>query len=148
MARLGYTVIEALITIVLLGILLALSYQRMSPALEHAKVNRAASVLATDLQYARMVAVRSRRPVAVITMSSVKGYVIRRRDSTVVYRERFLGAGTDFGLDLFESSPSSSVEIFPNAVATASTTFTLGLAGYRRQVTLSRAGQVRVLRGP
>jgi Tfp pilus assembly protein FimT len=143
----GYTVIEALIIVVVLGILLGIAYQRMSPALEHARVNRAASVLAADLQYARMVAVRSRRPVAVIAMSSVKGYIIRQRDSAIVYRERFLGPGTEFGLDFFSSSPGSSVEIFPNSVAAVTTTFTLGLAGYRKQVKISRAGQVRVIRG-
>ncbi len=144
----GYTVIEALIMVVVLGILLGIAYHRLGPGLEHAKVNRAASVLAGDLQYARMVAVRSRRPIAVIVMSSVKGYIVRQRDSAIVYRERFLGPGTEFGLDLFSSSPSSSVEIFPNSVAAVTTTFTLGLAGYQRQVKISRAGQVRVIRGP
>jgi Tfp pilus assembly protein FimT len=147
-ARGGYTVIEALIIVVVLGILLVIAYQRMGPALEHAKVNRAAAVLASDLQYARMVAVRSRRPVAVIVMTSVKGYIIRERNGAIVYRERFLGPGTEFGLERFSSSPGSSVEIFPNSVAAATTTFTLGLAGYQRQVKISRAGQVRIVRGP
>jgi hypothetical protein len=38
--------------------------------------------------------------------------------------------------------------MFPNGVATGTTTFTVGLRGYRRQVRITRAGQVRVIRVP
>lgn len=139
--------IEMLFVIVVFGILLALAYRRLSPALEHARVNRAATVLATDLQYAQMLSVRGRQPVVVLPISGVKGYLIRQRNSAVPHRERFLGANTEFELDDFTVSPSS-VELFPNGVATATTTFTLGLQGYQRQVRLTRAGQVRIVRVP
>lgn len=143
----GYTIIEALIVIVVFGILLAIAYARLTPALQHSRVNRAATILATDLQYAQMLAVRTRRPVAVIAISGIKGYMIRERDSAVVHRQRFLGTDTEFQLDDFSASPMS-VELFPHGVATATTTFTLGLQGYERQVRLTRAGQVRIVRVP
>lgn len=104
-------------------------------------------MLATDLRYAQMLAVRQRKPIAVLAFSSVKGYLIRERDAAVVYRERFLGPESEFDLDSFTSSPTS-VELFPNGVATTTTTYTLGLLGYQRQVRLTRAGQVRVVRVP
>lgn len=139
--------IETLMVIVVFGLLLAFAYQRLSPAIEHARVNRAATVLATDLQYAQMLAVRQRQPIAVVAIPSVKGYIIRERGGAVVYRERFVGAGTEFALDEFTASPSS-VELFPNGIATTTTTYTLGLLGYQRQVRLTRAGQVRIVRVP
>lgn len=147
MNRSGYTMIELMIVIVLFGILLSIAYTRMGPAFEHARVNRAATVLATDLRYAQMLAVRQRTPIAVLALSSVKGYLIRERDGAVVYRERFLGPESEFDLDSFSGSPTS-VELFPNGVATGSITFTLGLLGYQRQVRMTRAGQVRIIRVP
>ncbi|HWP38866.1 MAG TPA: GspH/FimT family protein [Gemmatimonadales bacterium] len=143
----GYTIVELLVVIVVFGVLLSIAYTRLSPALDHARVQRAATVLATDLQYAQMLAVRQREPVALVINESLKGYVIRERDTATVYRQRFFGSGTEFLLDEFTAT-SPFIEMFPNGVATATTTFTLGLLGYRRQVRVTRAGQVRVIRVP
>jgi prepilin-type N-terminal cleavage/methylation domain-containing protein len=141
----GYTIIELIVVIVVFGVLLSIAYTRLGPALEHARVQRAATVLATDLQYAQMLAVRQRQPVAVVINESLKGYVIRERNAASVHRQRFYGDGSEFRLDEFTAS-APSVEMFPNGVTTATTTFTLGLLGYRRQVRVTRAGQVRVIR--
>ena len=46
----GYTLIELIITIVVMGILTTVGYLRVAPALVHARVQRAATVVATDLQ--------------------------------------------------------------------------------------------------
>jgi prepilin-type N-terminal cleavage/methylation domain-containing protein len=143
----GFTVIEMLLVVVVFGILLSIAYVRLTPSLDHARVNRAAAVLATDLQYARMLAVRQREPIAVIALGSAKAYRIRGRDTTVIHRERLMGPDTEFALDAFSASPLS-VELFPNGVATTTTTFTLGRQGYQRQVRLTRAGQVRIIRVP
>jgi prepilin-type N-terminal cleavage/methylation domain-containing protein len=143
----GYTIIELIIVVVVFGVLLSVAFVRLGPVLEHARVQRAATVLSTDLQYAQMLAVRQRKPVAVIINESLKGYVIRERDTATVYRQRFLGDGSEFLLDEFTAT-APFVELFPNGVATATTTFTLGLRGYQRQVRVTRAGQVRVVRVP
>jgi hypothetical protein len=47
-------------------------------------------------------------------------------------------------LDTLAASPASVV-MFPNGVAAATTTFTVSLRGYTRQVRLSRGGQVRIV---
>jgi prepilin-type N-terminal cleavage/methylation domain-containing protein len=145
--RRGYTIIELIIVIAIFGVLLAIAYNRLGPALEHARVGRAATVLATDLQYAQMLAVRQREPVALIVNESLRGYVIRERDTAAVHRQRFLGTDSEFLLDEFTAT-APFVEMFPNGVATGTTTFTVGLRGYRRQVRITRAGQVRVIRVP
>jgi prepilin-type N-terminal cleavage/methylation domain-containing protein len=141
--RAGYSIIELLYVILLMGIIVAMAYYRLAPALNHARVQRAATVVATDLQYAQMLAVRQRQPVVVIADGALKGYIIRLRDTAVTFRNRFFGSDADYLLDSVSVSPSTVV-LFPNGVAEAPITFVLGLNGYTRQVRMTRAGQVRI----
>lgn len=102
-------------------------------------------MLAADLQYAQTMAARQRRPVVVIVDPSTKLYVVRdRADATLVFRERFVGPETEHGLDSLGAAPTTAVELFPNGVARETTTFTVGRAGYVKEVRLTRAGQIRV----
>ena len=141
----GYTLIEMVLVMVIAGILLAVGVARLAPALEHANVRAAANVVAGDLQYAQVLAVRYRKPISVIVASATKQYLIRDRDdATKVYRTRLLGPDTDFGLDELTSSPTS-VELFPNGIARETMVMTLGLNGFQRNVRLTRAGQIRIL---
>lgn len=142
--RAGYTMVEMAITIVVFGILLSMALIKMTPAVNQARVQRAATVIATDLQYAQMLAVRQRAPVAVIVDNGLKSYIIRMRDTAMTFRNRFFGQDTEYLLDTLGASPTSVV-MFPNGVAAATTTFTVGRDGYTRQVRLSRAGQVRIV---
>lgn len=143
----GYTLVELAIVLVVMGILSALASARLRPALEHGKVNAAASVLAVDLQYAQMLAARQRRPVVVIVVPSTKQYLIRDRPAGgTVFRTRLLGQDTEYTLDELISTVSA-MEVFPTGTTRAPTTFTVGLGGYRRQVRFTRAGQIRVLSG-
>jgi hypothetical protein len=124
---------------------MALAAYRFGPALEQAKARHAASAIASDLQYAQMVAARDRLPVVVIINTSLRLLMIRDRAGSTIYRQRFLGADTEFGLTGLAASPGNSVEIFPNGVATQTITYTATRGTYSRQIKLSRAGQVRVL---
>jgi prepilin-type N-terminal cleavage/methylation domain-containing protein len=143
--RNGYSFIEMLTVIVVLGILLAIAILSIAPSLQRAKVRNAANVVAGDLHYAQILAVKHRKPIAVVVAVATQQYVIRDRDdASTIYRSRALGPGTDFNLDAFSSSPTS-VELFPNGVARQTTTFTLGLAGYERQIRLTKAGQIRIV---
>ncbi len=143
----GYSLIELMAVMAVVSVLLAIMLPRFAPALERTKVNSAASVLASDLQYAMSLAVRHRKPIAVITQSPQR-YVIRERDDpTKVYRTRTLGSDSDFSLDEFTAAPAS-VYLYPNGVAMPNITYTLGLNGYQRRVRLTQAGQIRISRGP
>ena len=130
-----------------MGLLLAIAVPKLRPALEHGKVNAAASVLAMDLQYAQMLAARQRRPVVVILDPSTRQYVIRDRPAGgTIFRNRLLGQDTQYMLDELNSTVSG-MEVFPTGTTRALTTFTVGLGGYQRQIMFTRAGQIRVLRG-
>ncbi len=141
----GFSVIELAVVTGVAGILLALAAYRFGPALEQAKARHAAAAVAADLQYAQMVAARDRQPVVVIVNSSLRLLMIRNRAGTTIYRQRFLGDDTEFGLDTFSASPVNSVEIFPNGVATQTMTYAATKGTNSRQIRLTRAGQVRVV---
>lgn len=135
--------IEMVVVVTIIGLLASLSVWQLAPALTRAKVRRAASVLAADLQYAQMIAARQRAPVVLLVNPSLKMYVVRDRSGTTVFRERFMGPDTDYDVQTLSASPSTSVELFPNGIATQTITFTVDANGYQRQVKLTRAGQVR-----
>ena len=141
----GYTFIEMITAFAVLSILTATVIMSMGPALRHGKVNNAANVVAGDLHYAQSLAVKHRRPIAVVVQTATKQYVIKDRDNPTVYLTRFLGPESEFSLDELTASPTS-VELYPNGVVRATTTFTVGLDGYQRQVRLTRAGQIRIIR--
>jgi prepilin-type N-terminal cleavage/methylation domain-containing protein len=143
----GYTVIELLIVITIIAALAGITYVRMAPALARARVRGAASALAGDLQYAQVLAARLRVPVRISVNSAGLSYQIADRSGATVYRARVLGTGGEFALNELSATPAA-IDVFPNAVATQGATYTLGLNGYRRRVTFSRAGQIRVTTVP
>jgi len=143
--RSGYSFIEMLTVIVVMAIMLAITILSIAPSIQSARVRNALNIVAGDLQEAQALAIKNARPIAIVVQSATQQYQIRDRDSSsIVYRQRDLGPGTDFSLDQFSASPSS-VEIFPNGVARATTTFTLGLDSYVREIKLTKAGQIRIV---
>jgi type II secretion system protein H len=146
--RAGFTLVEIMMVLALLGLISAMGVWGLLPALEREKVRSAAGVIVADMQYAQMLAARQREPVAVIFNESLRMYVIKERGGATVFRERFLGDDTDYDLEAMQievdSGKDLEVEIFPNGVATKTVTVTIGIKDYVRQVKLSRAGRVRM----
>ena len=140
----GFSVVEMAVVLSIAGLLLTLAVWRYGPALQRARTRQAVASVAADLQYAQMVAARQREPVVVIVNSSLQLLLVRSRGGTI-FRQRFVGPGTEFGLDALSAAPVTTVEIFPSGVATSPITLTASLDTYTRQVRLSRAGQIRVL---
>ena len=139
----GFTVVEMAMVIATAGILMTLVIWRTGPALERARARQAVVALASDLQYAQMLAARQREPVVVIVNTGLKLILIRSRGGTI-FRRRFVGPDTEYGLDTLTTT-TGTVEIFPNGVATSNMTLRAATPGYSREVRLSRAGQVRVV---
>jgi hypothetical protein len=106
-------------------------------------VRGAASLLATDLQYAQVLAARYRTPMVVEVDLTGKLYRIANLARTTVYRVRDFSDAGQYGLGSFSANPAA-IQVFPNAIVDQSAEYTVGLNGYQRRVTFSRAGQVRV----
>jgi prepilin-type N-terminal cleavage/methylation domain-containing protein len=138
----GYTIIELLLVMIIIGVIAGITYVRMAPTLERARVRGAANILSGDLQYAQVMAARQRLPVVIAIDAVALTYQIADRAGTV-FRTRNFGAAGEFPLTELTATPAS-LEVFPNGVAAQGATYTIGAGAYRRQITLSRAGQIRV----
>ena len=142
----GFTLVEIMMVLAMLGLISAMGVWGMLPTLEHEKVRRAASVLIGDVQYAQALAARQRKPVAIVFNESLRMYMVKERGGTTVYRERFLGDDTDYDIEAMVITPEPSVEVFPNGLLTRSLTVTIGIKDYEQDIVMSRAGQVRARR--
>jgi prepilin-type N-terminal cleavage/methylation domain-containing protein len=140
----GYTVVEMAIVIAVAGVLMTLAVWKTGPALQNARARQAAVTVAADLQYAQMLAARQREPMVVIVNPSLRLLLIQSRGGTV-FRRRFVGPGTEFGLSALTVTPTTTVQVFPNGVATTTITITTSTPSYTRRVRLTRAGQIRIL---
>jgi len=141
--RAGYSLIELTIVLTLIGLMAAITFVRVAPTLERTRVRGAANVVAGDLQYAQALAARDRIPIVFSVNTSTKVLQLRNRSGTTIYRERQFGSGGTYDLSEFAAVPAS-MELYPNGVASQSTTFTVGVGNNRRRVTMTVAGQIRV----
>jgi type II secretory pathway pseudopilin PulG len=142
--RAGFTIVELAIVMITAGILMTLVIWRAGPALQRARARQAIAVVAADLQYAQMLAARQREPVVVVINPSLQLILVSSRSGTV-FRQRFVGPQTEFGLDAIQADPTTSIEIFPNGAATSNLSVTAETNGFQRQVRMSRAGQIRIV---
>jgi len=144
----GFTLIELILVLVVSSILASTAILKLAPTLERSRVRRSATMIATDLQWAQMIAARQRRPVVFIALEALRGYMIRdAKDNTLVFREAYLGGDTDFGLDQLEASVPF-LEIFPNGVVRSAGSYTVRVNTVQRNVRITRAGQVRITNVP
>jgi prepilin-type N-terminal cleavage/methylation domain-containing protein len=142
-ARIGFTLIEVLVVVLIAGIVAGTTLPRLGRAMAGNRVQRAASVVAADLQLAHSMAARQRRPV-VIQVDTVRRW-IRVNDvavSTTVYSERRLGTDSEFGLTRLTASPAQVV-VYPTGIANNSIDITLRSGDQVRLVRMTRAGQIR-----
>jgi len=137
----GYTLVEALVVLVIFSVTTAFAAPRVTTALSQYRLDRAAAVLGSDLEYAETLASRQRSPV-VLTIDAVGlRYTVTDRASGTVLLSREMGAAAEYSVESLTSSPSS-IQIFPAGLASGSITITLASGAYTRQVIVSRTGQV------
>ena len=141
--RAGFSLIEMMVTVSMLGIMVGMVAPNVSKDISHSRVNSAARVVAGDLEQALSMAGRQRRPVRLVIDGSAKEIRLMDRVSGQLISRRAFGATTEYKLYSVSGSPST-VDVLPQGVATASTIVTLSAGGYSRTITMSRGGHVRV----
>lgn len=141
--RAGFSLIEMLVTVSMLGIMVGMAAPNVSKEISHSRVNGAAQVVAADLEQALSLAGRQRRPVRVVIDGAAKEIQLVDRVSGRLISRRVLGDISEFKLYSVAGSPAT-VDLLPHGVATASTIVTLSAGGYSRNVTMTRGGHVRV----
>jgi Tfp pilus assembly protein PilE len=144
-ARWGFTTIELIIIVTIIGILAGIAGPAMSRIVRHSRTNRAATVIAADLQNAFAVAARQRQPVRITADAASKSYQFTDRATGKVLRIRsFYGDTSEYRLSKLQFNPTQ-LDVFPSGVSSAPVTIDLANGDYARKITASTAGFIRVV---
>jgi prepilin-type N-terminal cleavage/methylation domain-containing protein len=141
--RPAFTLLEIIVTLVIIGILAAAGMPAVARAISHSSVNNAATVVAGDLEAAFSLASRQRRPVRVRFNAGTRSYAITDRATSTVLRTRTLDNESDLKVGSIAGTPSS-VDVFPNGLASGPIAVTIATNGYTATVSMTRAGKVRI----
>jgi type II secretion system protein H len=143
-SRFGFSIIELIAVVAILGIMASIVGPAMSRIVRHNRVNRATTVIASDLQNAFAVAARQRQPVRIQADNVSRSYQFVDRASGVVLRIRtFYGDTSEYKLDkLIFNNPT--VDVFPSGVSSLPIQIDLANGDYSKQIKVSTAGFVRV----
>jgi type II secretory pathway pseudopilin PulG len=135
---------EALVAIAIIGIVATLAFPIVERQLLATKVDRAAMVMASDIQQAFTLAARQRRPIRVNLDWVNKQMTIRDRlTNAIIIQRRYGPRESPFALSDFDAS-TGAFFVFPNGLANVAVTVTLGAGPQQRLVTMSRVGHVTV----
>lgn len=144
----GFTLIEMLIVMSVLGVIALMSMGQVSSYTRERSVASAAATVRMDLQQAFAIAARNRRPVRVSFAPADTALRITDRENTTTFVRRGLGAGSGFKLlpsDVaFCTSTCSeaSVVVFPNGWASDTLSVTISKGDHTRGIRMSRSGLV------
>lgn len=149
-ARPGFSIIEMLVVVILVGIIMSIAGVRVSGMMTQQRVIRAASTIQTQMELAYAVAGRNRAPILIsfATGASAITLQVTSRDGATTY-----GAPIDFkklGLNNGDVTASSnSITVFPQGIASDTLSITISVTKnsilYKRRVRMSRAGMVKVI---
>jgi prepilin-type N-terminal cleavage/methylation domain-containing protein len=146
--RMGFTIFELLVVVVILGVLATIMGPATSRIVRHNRVNRASTVIASDLQNAFAVAARQRAPVRIQADAATRSYqFIDRKSGNVLRIRTFYGDTSEYRLTSLVFNPAT-IDVFPNGISSAPVTINLANGDYARQITASTAGFVRVKPNP
>lgn len=144
-SRRGFTVIELLMVVCIMGILAAMAGPRISKIIRHNRVNRAAMVITADLQNAFASAARQRQPVRISADAATKSYqFVDRKTGAVLKIRSFYGDTSEYHLKTLVFTPAI-IDVFPTGVSSSPVVVDLGNGDYSRRITASTAGFIRMV---
>lgn len=138
--RLGFSLIEMLVVVTLIGILVAISTGPIGQQIAQDRVRRSAMVVQGMLTEASELAVRRRTPVRVALSGSA--LQITDRASGAVLKQRNFGPAFDLRASL-ATAPVGGITIFPNGRADAGIRISVSGSGISSVVSRTATGIVR-----
>jgi type II secretory pathway pseudopilin PulG len=142
----GFSIIEAVMVLLIVATVIGALTPGVVRTLSHARINRAANVVAAQFYLAQSMAGRQRRPVTLTVNATTKTITIADAVSPfAALAVRQFGTQSEFRIASFVAS-RPSVYILPNGMANAADTVSVSDGTYTQRVCVSRAGQIRILR--
>jgi type II secretory pathway pseudopilin PulG len=145
--RLGFTMVELALTFSIIGILAAIMIPAMGRTMQATRVNRAATIVAADLEQAFTLAGRFRRPMRISCTCGTGVYTVADLAGGTVRLRRTLVGDSDIGnmTVVFNPPIAGIVDVYPSGVSTAALTVRITFGASTRGVTVSTAGHVRII---
>jgi len=143
----GFSLPELALTLSIIAILTAMAVAKVGTILSRSKVDRAASVVAADLELAFTTGGRLRQPMRFKCDCANKTYALYDVLNGGALRfQRSFGLNSAYPLDSMRFTPDSMTVLPPGRVYSATLPFQVDLfSGARvRRVTMSSAGFVRI----
>jgi prepilin-type N-terminal cleavage/methylation domain-containing protein len=140
--RPGFSLLELIIVLALITSVSAILMPSMGRSLAQVRLQRAATIVASNLQYAHSVAARQRSPVRLSIDPARK--VIRVRDyvnGRVFSEHRFDGTAEN---SVGRMEGDTTLVIYPNGLVATEFEVSLITADKRRVISMTRAGQIRI----
>ena len=142
--RPGFSLIEMLLVMALLALVGTITLPPMGRSLAAVRVQRAATLVAANIQLAHSTAARQRRPVRLSIDSAQK--VMRIRDvanpGTLYAEQRFDASAENVVQRLVVSD--TSLLIYPSGMVAKPLNVRLIAANKTRLIRITRAGQIRI----
>lgn len=140
----GFSLVEILVAITIIGIFAALSIPRVSKVTNQTKVQRAAQALQMEVQQAFAIAGRNRAPITIRWDASSTQLRVTDLAGSTVYRRLGVGSGGGYGLTSSEVSVvPSTLTVFPSGLAADTLVINVARTGYTRRIWVSRSGIVK-----
>lgn len=141
--RAGFTAIEMLVVVTIVGILLAVSVPQIMRWVSSSRVDNAARVVASDLRLAGSLAVRQGRPVLFEVDEDAMTLTITDAGTGDQLHRRWLGAGTELAIQSITAAPTS-ISIYPNRTASGAIQIVVGVGVFGSRVRMSSASFIQV----
>lgn len=141
--RSGFSMLEMLVVMIVVVLLIGIGVPKLARIIRHERVNRAAQVVAQDLQNGFATAGRQRAPVRLTFYPSTLSYVFTDRATGQMLSQRYLSSGTEYSLTALTST-ANTVDVLPNGIGSTNFVVTVKNGDYERQVSATTAGFVRM----
>jgi prepilin-type N-terminal cleavage/methylation domain-containing protein len=143
-ARAGFSIMELLIVMLIMGIMAQLSMGRVHDLMNQQRVVHAATAIQNDLEAAFQIAARNRMPVQIKWDASTQQFIIGDRSGSMFYRKTNLGLqayGFQNGAVTVSQTP---LQVFPNGLAADELLITINSNNVIKKIKMSRAGLVQI----